>query len=127
MKNLPFFISQLLFTAAVSLLILITKLFTADKYIHSSIWVIVIFFTLVNLLLYYMSISTASKSNGAFINAVFGAIGIKLFLCIVFIIIFLINDRSDTVWFTINFLVLYLFFTAFEIYSLLYNLRALRK
>jgi hypothetical protein len=127
MKALPFYIKQLIFAGIIALIILACQQIFPGKYVHHAVWGILSFFICVNLLLYYMAMRSARVSSAAFMNAVFGSIGIKLFLCIFFIIIYLINDRTNSVWFIINFLLLYLFFTVFEIYSLLHNLRALKK
>jgi hypothetical protein len=85
-------------------------------------------------LIYYLTIGVViglrtqnaviSESNSQFFTGVMGAIGIRMLLSILFIAIYLmISDIKDTN-FIIYYLLLYLFYTIFEISQLVYRLRA---
>ncbi|HCN82431.1 MAG TPA: hypothetical protein DIT07_02260 [Sphingobacteriaceae bacterium] len=126
MKKLPFYLQLVIFSAMISILIIILKQFFPGKYIHQAVWGILTFYVMLTLILHYITINAAKGSNSAFMTAVFGSIGFKLLLSVAFIIFYLLNDTSNSVWFAIDFIVLYLFFTVFEIYSLLRNLRTLK-
>lgn len=60
-------------------------------------------------------------------TATFGSIALKLLFCLGFIFIYLYDNREEMLGFVLNFFVLYFLFTAFEIYSLMHNLRAQKK
>jgi hypothetical protein len=126
MKKLPFYLQLLTFTVILTIVILILQHFFPGKYIHKAVWGILIFYVLLTLILHYIAINAAKGNNNTFMTAVFGSIGFKLLLSVAFIIFYLLNDTTNSVWFAINFIVLYLFFTVFEIYSLLRNLRTLK-
>jgi hypothetical protein len=127
MKNVSYFPQLIGFTAIISLFIVLIEWQFPARYVHEAVWWIMIFYIILTLLLHFLSVNAANKSNSTFMTAVFGSIGLKLLLSIAFIVFYLLNNRSNALWFGINFIVLYLFFTAFEIYSLLRNLRALKK
>lgn len=111
---------------ALLLMILLAKAFL-PFIIHPKWAYIVVFFFILNLLLYLYSNYALNKSNAVFMTAIFGGMAIKLFASIFFLLIFFIKQVDDKVLFTINFMVLYFFFTAFEIYSFMSNLRAQKK
>jgi len=126
MSKIPYFLQLFIFSAIITILIIILKQLFPGKYIHEAIWIILTFYIALTAAIHYMFANAVSKSNSTFITAIFGSIGLKLLLSIAFIIFYLLNDRTNSVWFSINFIVLYLFFTVFEIYSLLRNLHALK-
>ena len=127
MPKISYFLRLFIFSALIAFLIIILKQLFPGKYIHEAIWLILIFYIALTAVIHYMTANAANKSNSSFVTAMFGSIGLKLLLSIAFLIFYLLNDRTNTVWFSINFIVLYLFFTAFEIYSILSNLRTLKK
>ena len=127
MKNVPYIIRLILFSACLALLVLAVEAKFPGIYIHKAIWGMFAFQFILTGLIHYMSVNALDKGNNAFNTAVMGSIGLKLFLSVAFIIFYLLYDRSNSIWFGINFILLYLFYTAFEIYSLLRNLRTLKK
>ncbi len=57
------------------------------------------------------------------VSAIMGAITVKLLFSMVFVLVYSQKVHSDTTIFLIDFFSLYLLFSAFEIYCLLFNLR----
>lgn len=71
-----------------------------------------------------LSVLTAQKKDSKTGVQVFlAATVIKLLSCMVFALIYALNKPVNALWFMVAFFYLYFVFTAFEIYSLLTNLR----
>jgi len=64
-----------------------------------------------------------SKSNSQFFGGVMGSIGIRVLLCVVFLAIYLMVSDLKSKEFIVYYLILYLFYTIFEIYQLVSKLR----
>jgi len=64
-----------------------------------------------------------SKSNSRFFAGVMGSIGIRMLLCVVFLAIYLMVSDLKSNEFVVYYLILYLFYTIFEIYQLVSKLR----
>ena len=64
-----------------------------------------------------------SKSNSRFFAGVMGSIGIRMLLCVVFLAIYLMISDLKSNEFVVYYLILYLFYTIFEIYQLVSKLR----
>jgi len=67
----------------------------------------------------------ASKAKGGrFVTLFMGTLALRMFFCIAFLVLYLIFSRQKDIPFICYYLLLYLFYSAFEIYLLLSNLRA---
>ena len=64
-----------------------------------------------------------SKSNSRFFVGVMGSIGIRMLLCVIFLAIYLMVSDLKSNEFVVYYLILYLFYTIFEIYQLVSKLR----
>jgi amino acid permease len=64
-----------------------------------------------------------SKSNSQFFAGIMGSIGIRMLLCVVFLAIYLMVSDLKSNEFVVYYLILYLFYTIFEIYQLVSKLR----
>jgi hypothetical protein len=64
-----------------------------------------------------------SKSNSRFFAGVMGSIGIRMLFCVVFLAIYLMVSDLKSNEFIVYYLILYLFYTIFEIYQLVSKLR----
>ena len=67
--------------------------------------------------------AVTSESNSQFFTGVMGGTGIRMFLSLLFMGIYLITSSLKSKQVVIYFLFLYLFFTIFEIYQLVRKLR----
>ena len=66
----------------------------------------------------------ASKGDTRkFVSKYLGAMGLKIFLYLAFIVIFLAVDKDNTISFIVSFLVMYAAFTGFEVISFLNTLK----
>ena len=80
---------------------------------------LIIFFFSVALISHYFQLKSISGKLIRFVNAYLLLMIAKLFLYLVIIIAYVMLNRAEALPFMINFLVLYLFYTIFEVYSLL--------
>ena len=97
--------------------------FIEPTWIYRYVWILLLYFFLLTLVIVWIIDYTYEKLNRQFIQAYFGVMTIRLILSVAFALIFIIKDRDNVLVFGINFLVLYLLFLGFEIYSILTNLR----
>lgn len=67
--------------------------------------------------------AVVSDSNSKFFTGVMGSIGLRLLLCIVFLAIYLMLSEIKGTVFIVYYLILYLFYTIFEISQLVSKLR----
>ena len=67
--------------------------------------------------------AVTSDSNSQFFTGVMGSIGIRMLLCIVFLAIYLMVSDLKAKEFIVYYLILYLFYTIFEISQLVSKLR----
>lgn len=87
-------------------------------------WIALGFYTVVGVVIGKRSQrAVLSASNSTFFTGVIGAIGIRLLLCVLFLAIYLIISDLKSKTFIIYFLILYLFYTIFEITQLVSKLR----
>jgi phosphatidylserine synthase len=68
--------------------------------------------------------AVTSESNSQFFTGVMGGTGLRMLISLLFIGTYLITSNLKSNQFIIYFLILYLFFTIFEIYQLIHKLRA---
>jgi len=107
-------------------LILFVVLFLVDRsslqyLLHPKIWYLFLFFTVVHLLAAKMADTGFEQDN--FINFYLAATVIRMILILVFVGIFLWLFPENRKLFLMNAVVFYLFFTIFEISTLLRKLR----
>jgi hypothetical protein len=92
--------------------------------IHSLIWVIQIYFCIAFGLTYLLSGFAIKKMPDSMHLFYLGAMAVRFLLSIMFIFISLLLISIDQLAFAMDFFVLYLIYSWFEIYLLLRNLRA---
>jgi hypothetical protein len=90
-------------------------------------WLVFIFIALVTLIAFNVCLIGIKQSyvNSSFV--ILSANSIKLLFCMFFAMFYLETHKVKPLWFVANFFSVYLLFTAFEIYTLLLNLRHLNK
>lgn len=87
-------------------------------------WIALGFYTVVGVVIGKRSQrAVLSASNSTFFTGVIGAIGIRLLLCVLFLAIYMIISDLKSKTFIIYYLILYLFYTIFEITQLVSKLR----
>ena len=87
----------------------------------------ILFFYVIGVVAYGICEWGLKKSADRSVFIVLGAVVAKLLLSMVFALIFIYGNRIDKIGFLISFFLPYFIYSTFEIYTLLYNLRALKK
>jgi hypothetical protein len=87
----------------------------------------IMFFYLVGLAAFAISAWGLKKSSDSSVFIVLASVMAKLLLSMVFALIFIYGKRFDKIAFLLSFFLPYFIYSTFEIYTLLYNLRALKK
>ena len=123
MKFTKFIRSLLLFTLAMGLLILGYNFIGAVHPMSWLIWPALFYYSLLTLVVYFISASAMQKDNKTFITRIYSAIGIRMVFSLFPLGIYLWLSQQKNMPFILAYLILYFFFTAFEIYLLVSNLR----
>lgn len=87
----------------------------------------VLFFLAITVLAYWLGVYGLKKSADSSVFIVLGMVVGKMLLSMIFALIFIYGSRFNKIAFLISFFLPYFIYTAFEIYSLMSNLRALKK
>ncbi|MCG8319456.1 MAG: hypothetical protein MI921_08150 [Cytophagales bacterium] len=122
-KAAPPYLRLSLFTLTISLVVfLIDQLY--PHIIYHDIEFLVAFFYAIFLFTYFLiSLAIKNKDPKSAVIINLAAVVIRLIVCIISAWIFLRNDPENSDVFVTNFLIIYLFYLGFEIYSILSNLR----
>nr|WP_245402668.1 hypothetical protein [Pontibacter sp. E15-1] len=114
---------MLIFSGLVGLGIGALAYFTGDAVVHAYVWYMLAFFVLVTAGTFYITRLGISYDQDNFQLYYFGSMGFRMMLSIAVVFIYVFLFSENELQFVLNFFVLYFLFTAFEIYSLLANLR----
>jgi hypothetical protein len=90
---------------------------------ENHIWFAWLFFILLTWASYKWTLSAKPETNRFFTSRFFSSMGLRLFFCLIFLVIYLISNPQHDPVFVLSFMMLYLFYTMFEIYFLVYKLR----
>ncbi|OYU96875.1 MAG: hypothetical protein CFE21_00900 [Bacteroidetes bacterium B1(2017)] len=123
MKNLSFFPSLFILTGVLGALIGGFQQFVQTIPLSNLAWLALAYFLLLTLVTYKITYSALPKDNKTFIYRTYSAIGIRFVFSIFPLFIYLIFSPERQLAFAVVYLFLYFFYTAFEIYFLVVNLR----
>ena len=87
------------------------------------IWPGLLYLYFLSCFIYYISHSGLKKDNKTFLTRIYSSIGIRFIFSLSPLLIYLFFMPSKDIYFIITYLFLYFFYTAFEIYFLVANLR----
>jgi hypothetical protein len=87
----------------------------------------VLFFFVITVLAFWLAEYGLKKSSESSVFIVLGMVVGKMLLSMIFALIFIYGSSFNKIAFLISFFLPYFIYTAFEIYSLMSNLRALKK
>lgn len=87
----------------------------------------ILFFFVVSIIVFAICIYGLKKDAESSVFIVLGSVVVKLLLSMIFALIFIYGNRIDKIGFLISFFLPYFINSTFEIYSLMHNLRALKK
>lgn len=83
---------------------------------------VLLFFTLISFLSHYIIVKAGKSRITKFSTSFMGISSLKLFLYLIFIIVYLLIDKTNALVFVLTFFIIYLLFTVFETSSLLKDL-----
>lgn len=87
-------------------------------------WVMPLFYFALTIASYAMVFFGKDGKQGMFFARMSGAMLMRMFFCVIFIIIYLYFSSVTNIPIVIYFMFLYFIYTSFEIYDLVYKLRA---
>ncbi|MFA6923631.1 MAG: hypothetical protein WC223_05195 [Bacteroidales bacterium] len=90
-----------------------------SKFVSSQLWALLILFTAVTIIIFLIIKKLSGFRPGQFISSFMLLTFVKLVFFIFILSVYVFYNRSDAVAFVINFFVLYVFYTVFEIISIL--------
>ena len=121
LKLQRFFIRLVAFSALLSVIIYALQSYTV--LIPKGTWGVFGFFFVVSLLIFMLSTFTLKASPAAALKLLLGTLMLRLFLSFGYFAIYVSFTGDYSFRFAIIFMILYLFFTVFENYHLVINLR----
>jgi hypothetical protein len=124
MINKGSFLQKFIILLIVLTLVLYALKALHPKLVHPLIWINQVYFSIAFGLTYLLSGFAIKKMPDKMHLFYMGAMAVRFLLSIVFIFISLLLIGTNQVAFALNFFVLYLIYSWFEIYLLLRNLRA---
>jgi len=89
------------------------------KYHIPYVWFILAFFAAGTFLFHSLTMRAAKGKPQAFVRHYMGSTALRMFLCIVIIVIYRFRDENSVVPFALGFMTHYFLFTAFEVLALL--------
>lgn len=107
------------FSIILALICYIISFFLPAKYITPSLPFLFIFFFTITLVVHYVLMKASEKKMSKFVNYFMVSTFLKLMLYIMILVIYVLFNRNDAIPFILTFFILYLFFTVFEIISIL--------
>ncbi len=98
-------------------------LFLIPQYYFPHFPVIPAFLLLVTIMVHVYLIKSSENNPRKFTSRYLGAMGLKMFIYLVFLVVFLFIDTAHAVPFLVSFLVTYAAFTLYEVISILNYLK----
>lgn len=119
-----FFLSYLLYCLLIALVAFaVPFLFPDEVLLARHFWLIYGIVSGTTLIAYLVADFGLKRSPESGVMMIMGAIAVKMFFLMAFVLIFSLKTRERGMVFVLNFFSLYLLFSFFEIYTLLRNLR----
>ncbi|MCF6239961.1 MAG: hypothetical protein L3J74_01300 [Bacteroidales bacterium] len=117
-----YIIRLLIFVAIISLIAIILYLTVLTKFYLPVFPYVLLFFTVISFLTHYILLKSGKSRIAKFSTSFMGITSLKLFLYLIFIVVYLFIDKTNALVFVLTFFILYLLFTVFETSSLLKDL-----
>lgn len=97
---------------------------STSNLISNDIYLFLAFFASITYFAFQISMAGIKKGGENAIIFLLGGVAAKLLLTMIFALVYVYSQKVGKIQFLSNFFILYFIYSAFEIYSLLYNLRA---
>ena len=113
----------LIFSAIVAAILFLVFKYALAQYYLPVFPFLIVFFASISILIHYLLLKASNFRIAKFSTFFMGSITVKLFLYIIFLVIYVLVDKTNAVPFLLTFFVLYFIFTIFETFSLLIDLK----
>lgn len=123
MKIGPIIAFFLLFTLIIAVPPVILQYSGNGNLLNTGFWTIFLFMSVLTFLVLMLMMVVYQKNAEYFAQAFLGGTTVKILGCLIFIFVFLANNKVNKLIFGVDFFYIYLLNTGFEIYVLLRNLR----
>ncbi len=118
-----YIIRLLIFTVILSLIVFGLFSSVLEQFYLPIIPYLIAFFAFISILIHYLLLKASNFRIAKFSTFFMGSTSVKLFLYIIFLVIYVLVDKSNAVAFLLIFFALYFLFTIFETFSLLIDLK----
>ena len=109
----------IIFSVAFALICFTVGYFLPAEYITPALPYLFLFFLSITLIVHYVLFKASEKRFNKFTTYFMLATFLKLMLYIAVLLIYVLLNRSDAIPFIITFFILYIFYTVFEVISIL--------
>ena len=123
MKIGPIIAFFILFTLVIAIPPAVLQYSGNGNLLNPGFWNIFIFMSVLTFLVLMLMMIVYQKNAEYFAQAFLGGTTVKILGCLIFIFVFLANNKVNKLIFGVDFFYIYLLNTGFEIYVLLRNLR----
>lgn len=123
MKIVPVILFFLVFTLIIALPPAVLQYSGTTGLLNPGFWMIFLFMSALTLAVLMLMLIVYQKNAEYFAQAFLGGTTIKILASLIFIFVFLANNKVNKLVFVADFFYIYLLNTGFEIYVLLRNLR----
>lgn len=123
MKFMRDLLRLVLFTAVIMVLMAIADGLWDKLHFSMMSWMAPLYYLLLTAITGLITGSGLKKDNKSFMTRTYASIGLRLVFSVFPLFIYLFTVGADDLDFIILFILLYFFYTSFEIYSLVVNLR----
>ncbi len=114
-----FYAKLVLFSIFTLALLFAWKIYGSERFQNSLMWVLWAFFVLSTAFIHFVLVMVSENNPKRFVGYFMGITGIKLFGYLIIITIYALLKREAALGFTLQFLVLYLLYSGFEVVMLL--------
>ena len=111
------------FTALLIAGIVLLQYIIGSAFFIPGFWMVFAFIAVATLIAGLCALQGVKRSGDLSVYIILGATTIKLLLCMALAVFYLLNYKVKGLFFAANFFSVYLLFTVFEVYTILYNLR----
>ena len=113
-----FLVKLTVFSIFTLALLLAWKIYAGDRFQNNLMWLLWAFFVLSTGFIHYVLVKVSENNPKRFVGYFMGITGIKLFGYLIIITIYALLKREAALGFTLQFLVLYLLYSGFEVVML---------
>lgn len=128
MDFFKFIRNLLIYTLTITLIYSISSHFLTSEYVNNSTFFLIFFFFGTTMIVYYFLIKAIHKDFNKFYRYFTITVLLKLMIYLLIIVLYIMLDMPDKISFVVNFMLLYILFTIYEVISLnRYNKKITKK